>query len=66
MSERDEFGGHTRREAMEIMGMPAPAPKPLDEMTQIIADAARTSDAAHWPEAVARALTAAGYGKTSP
>ena len=58
-----QFGGYTEREAHEIMGLPVPAPTPLDAMTQIIADAAQTSDAAHWPEAVARALIEAGYQK---
>ena len=31
-------------------------------MAEIIAEAARKSDAAHWPEAAAIALTAAGFG----
>lgn len=48
-----------------MVGLPAPPLSPTDEMAQMIAEVARTSDAAHWPEAVARALIAAGYEKVS-
>lgn len=34
-----------------------------DELAGIIADAARKSDAAHWPEAAAMAALATGYRK---
>jgi hypothetical protein len=34
----------------------------MKTMADIIAEAARTSDAAHWPEAAEIALTAAGFG----
>ena len=34
----------------------------MNDMAQIIAEAARKSDAAHWPEAAAIALAAAGFG----